>query len=602
MKRVKFSDIDITGGFWKTKQDMVKNITVDAVYDRFSDTHRFDALKCEWKDGELNQPHIFWDSDVAKWIEGVSYILKKERNERPDNIIDESVDLIVKNSDENGYYNSHFLVTRQDERFHHRGDHELYCLGHLIEAAVAYYDATGKDKLLKAMCKYTDYVEKVFMIDKSAKFFTPGHPELELALVKLYDTTGEERYLKLAEYFIDEHGKHIEDIETFYNGVINLYNQDDMPVKDRTTIDGHSVRAFYLYCAVADIARKTGNQELFNACKRVFENAANKRMYITGGVGSTRHGEAFTVDYDLPNRTAYAETCASVSFAMFAGRMLEIEANSAYADIVERQIYNGILSGVSLDGKSFFYENPLEIDLEYNDVNKSTQSGDRYPITQRVEVFDCSCCPPNIVRFIPSVADYMYTYDDETVYVHQYMDSKMSNGEFCVAQTTRYPENGKVSITCDLGERKLALRIPSWCKKFTINCDYEMKNGYAIVDDGNKIELEFDMPVVLLKANRKVHENAGRVAVMRGPVVYCAEAIDNIRDLKSVYIDRNSDFTVENSEFLVPTITANAYIEAESDKLYTDEERLENIKLKLIPYYAFANRGETSMLVWLLKN
>ncbi len=602
MNKVSFFDIDITGGFWKIKQDMVKNVTVDAVYDRFSDTHRFEALKCEWKDGDPNQPHIFWDSDVAKWIEGVSYILKKERNERLESIIDDCVDLIVKNSDENGYFNSHFLVTRQDERFCHREDHELYCLGHLIEAAVAYYDATGKDKLLKAMCKYTDYVEKLFLTQRTVKYFTPGHPELELALVKLYDATGESRYLKLAEYFIDEHGKHIEDMETYYSDSVNLYNQDDMPIKDRTTIDGHSVRAFYLFCGAADIARKTGDTELLEACRRVFKNAAEKRMYITGGVGSTRYGEAFTVDYDLPNRTAYAETCASISFAMFAGRMSEIELNSAYADIVEKEIYNGILSGVSLDGKSFFYENPLEIDLDFNDVNKSTRDGERYPITQRVEVFGCSCCPPNIVRFIPSVADYMYTYDDEAVYVHQYIDSKMKNSDFEISQSTAYPQDGKIKINCNLNGKKLALRIPAWCKSFTLNCEYIMKNGYAFIENANDVELALDMPVVLMKANRRVHENAGRVAVMRGPVVYCSEGIDNVADLKSIYIDTKSDFKIEDSEFLLPSLTADGYIEKENDALYYSSENLEKISIKLIPYYAFANRGETSMLVWFLKN
>ncbi len=603
MKKINFSDINITGGFWKTKQDIVKNTTIDAVYDRFCDTHRFEALECKWKDGEPNEPHIFWDSDVAKWIEGVSYILKKERNNKYEKIIDDAVDLIAKNSDKNGYFNSHFLVTRQDERFHHRCDHELYCLGHLIEAAVAYYEATGKDKFLKAMCKYTDYVEKVFLIEKSAKFFTPGHPELELALVKLYDVTKEERYLKLAEYFIYEHGKHIEDMETFYKGSVNLYNQDEMPVNERTTIDGHSVRAFYLFCGVADIARKNGDKELLNACKRVFDNAYNKRMYITGGVGSTHRGEAFTIDYDLPNRTAYAETCASISFAMFAGRMLQLEAKSVYADIVEKQIYNGILSGFSMDGKSFFYENPLEIDLDFNDVNKSTRDGERYPITQRVEVFDCSCCPPNILRFISSIADYIYTYDDDTVYIHQYINSTMKHRDISITQTTSYPENGKIKIDCNLNGKKLAIRIPGWCQSFKINKSYELKDGYAIFEPNGEIFIEFDMPILFVKANRKVHENAGRVAVMRGPVVYCAESIDNISDLKSIIIDTKSQPVLGDSEFMLPSLTAKAFIEPENDMLYfTNDCEYEKLDLKLIPYYAFANRGDSSMLVWFLRN
>ncbi len=604
MEKIGFKDIEITGGFWKLKQDMVKNTTVNSVYERFCDTHRFEALKCEWKNGMPDMPHIFWDSDVAKWIEGVSYLLQKERNDDWEKIVDESVDLIVQNSDENGYFNSHFLVTRQDERFCHRDDHELYCLGHMIEAAVAYFNATGKDKFLKAMCKYTDYVEKVFIKDKSAKYFTPGHPELELALVKLYDLTGEKRYLQMAEYFVDEHGIHDEDMSSYYKDIVNLYNQDDIPLKDRTTIDGHSVRAFYIFCAVADVARKRSDNELLDACRRVFNNAANKRMYITGGVGSTRHGEAFTIDYDLPNRTAYAETCASISFAMFAGRMLEIEPDSRYADVVEKEIYNGILSGVSMDGKSFFYENPLEIDLDFNSVNKSTNSGERYPITQRVEVFSCSCCPPNIVRFIPSIADYMYTYDNDTVYVHQYMDSIMKHDGMEITQSTAYPSDGIIKLKCNLNGKKLALRIPGWCKKFNVNAQYIIKNGYAILEPENDIVLELEMPVNTVKSNRKVHENAGRLAVMRGPVVYCAESKDNISDLKSIALEKNAKFDLADSEFILPKLVTDAYIESESDELYysTDEDNIDEIKLTLIPYYAFANRGESSMLVWFLKN
>ncbi len=604
MEKIRFSDIEITGGFWKTKQDTVKNTTVKAVYDRFCDTHRFDALRCDWKNGQPDMPHIFWDSDVAKWIEGVAYILKKERNTELEKIIDDAVDLIVKNSDENGYYNSHFLVTRQDERFTHRDDHELYCLGHLIEAAVAYNDATGKDKFLKAVCKYADYVEKIFSTDKSAAYTTPGHPELELALVKLYDATGEEKYLKLAEFFIDEHGRHENDLKTFSrHGFNDKYNQDEMPLKDRDTAEGHCVRALYLFSGVADIARIRDDRELFNACKRIFNNIVNKRMYITGGIGSTHIGEAFTIDYDLPNRTAYAETCASISLAMFAGRMLEIEPDSRYADIVEKEIYNGILSGVSMDGKAFFYENPLEIDLDFNEVNTSTNHKERYPITQRLEVFGCSCCPPNIVRFIPSIAQYMYTYDESTVYVHQYMDSEATCGDIKITQRTDYPESGKIRINCDIGGKKLAIRIPGWCKSFKINAEYQMQNGYAVIEPAEEIIIDFDMPVTAVKSNRKVHENAGRTAIMRGPVVYCAEGIDNGNNLKSIRVDIHSEFKTEGSEFLLPKLTTTAYIDSETDELYSSaDESISEIPLTLIPYYAFANRGSSSMLVWLLKN
>ncbi len=604
MKKVKFSDIKINDGFWAPKQDMLKNSTLKAVYDRFVETHRFSATECKWKEGEPNVPDIFWDSDIAKWIEGAAYIIKEEKHPELEEIIDKTVDNIVKNSDEHGYFNSHFLVTEQDRRFCGRRSHELYCAGHLIEAAIAYYDATGKDKFLKAMCKYADYIEDVFVKKKSAKFITPGHPEIELALVRLYEATGEERYFKLAEFFIDEHGKHDEPRE----GLSILYNQDDMPLKDRTTADGHSVRAMYLFCGAADVARIREDNELGAMCKRVFDNAVNKRMYITGGIGSTYRGEAFTVDYDLPNRTAYAETCAAIALSMFASRMQMSEVNSKYADTVERAIYNGVLSGVSMDGTAFFYENPLEIDLRFNDVDRaaydSRASYDkrRFPITERQKVISCSCCPPNIVRFIPSIAGFMYTYDDDTLYVHQYMDSEMSCEGMHITQSTDYPTSGSVKINCTAPGRKIALRIPGWCRSFTVNAEYELKNGYAYVDASDGIELNMDMPVAYMRANRHVHEDAGRIAVMRGPVVYCAEGVDNGEDLRNVRIDINDSCALEKSEFLLPKIKTTAYRDKESELLYMPaDSEYEKSSLTLIPYYAFANRGETDMQVWFLK-
>ncbi len=600
MKKIDFSDIEITGGFWKEKQDMVKNTTVDAVYNRFCDTHRFEALKCEWKDGEDNMPHIFWDSDVAKWIEGVAYIIKKEPNERLEKIVDDAINLIEKNADEHGYFNSHFLVTRRDERFYHRSQHELYCAGHLIEAAVAYYDATGKDKFLKVMCKFADYIEQVFVTEQSAEFVTPGHPELELALIRLYEATKEKRYLKLAKFFIDKHGTNDNDnvVEEWCE---IKYNQDEMPIKDRTSADGHAVRALYLLSGAADVAMLRKDSELLDACRRVFDNIINKRMYITGGVGSTYLGESFTVDYDLPNRTAYAETCAAISLAMFAGRMQKAEVDSKYADTVERILYNGFLSGVSMDGKSFFYENPLEIDTDFNDVNLSTKEKKHYPITERKEVFDCSCCPPNVVRFIPSVAGFMYTYDEKTLYVHQYMDSETDCSGIKVTQKTAYPKNGIIKIKAETGNRGIALRIPGWCESFKLNCEYEMKNGYACVNTCNEIILELDMPVIAIRANRHVHADAGRIAVMRGPVVYCAEGIDNGGDLANVKISIGGEYALEKSEYLLPTLKTTAYQESESEILYrAAKDDYAPIELKLIPYYAFANRGTTPMQVWFL--
>lgn len=603
MQNIKFSHIEITGGYWKSRQKINSNITLESVYERFKETHRFDALKCEWKDGESNVPDIFWDSDVAKWIEGAAYILNSKYDETIVEKIEDAVGSIIKNSDDNGYFNSHFLVTEQDMKFRNRDCHELYCAGHLFEAAVAYYEITGKDAFLKAMYKYADYIERVFKIEKSAGFITPGHPEIELALMRLYKVTGEKRYADLAKYFIDEHGKQ-PDLDTYYNWVNEYYNQDEMPIRDRKTAEGHCVRALYLMCGAADVAEEYGDDKLKKACERFFDNIINKRMYITGGVGSTNIGEAFTVDYDLPNRTAYAETCAAIALAMFANRMLKLCADSKYADIIEKTIYNGIVSGVSLDGKSFFYENPLEIDPDFNNVNTSTKQKKRLPITQRLEVFDCSCCPPNILRFIASIAGFLYGFDDETVYVHQYMDSKVNVDDIKITQKTEYPANGKINVKCESDKKYIAFRIPGWCKAFTINREYTMKNGYAYVrlDGNDEIEINFDMPVRVIAANRRVHANAGRVAVMRGPVVYCAEGVDNGADVKSIAMDINSKFELKESEFLLPILKTTAYRPKKNDSLYYEAgDDYEEIPLTLIPYYAFANRGETEMQVWILK-
>ena len=604
MKNICFEHIKINDGFWKVKQDMVKNSTLYAVYNRFTDTHRFDALSCTWKEGEPDMPHIFWDSDVAKWIEGASYLLMEKRDETIEAIIDDVVDKIVSNSDENGYFNSHFLVTEKDKRFKIRDNHELYCAGHLMEAAVAYNKATGKDKFLKAMCRFADYIDKVFREEKSAGFTTPGHPEIELALVRLYDATGEKRYLELSKYFIDEHGMGKDDAENTFSFANNMQNQDEMPLRERSTAEGHAVRALYLYCGMADIAARYNDNELFEACKRVFEDMVNKKMYISGGLGSTHLGEAFTVPYHLPNRTAYAETCAAIAMALFCKRMQLLDINSKYADVAERVIYNGFLSSVSMDGKSFFYENPLEIDPKFNDVNKSTKTKERYPITQRVEVFGCSCCPPNIVRFIPSIADLMYSFDDETIYVHQYMDSETEYDNIHISQKTAYPADGKIKINCSAPQKQIAVRIPSWCSDFRINADYTVTNGYAYIalNGSNEIEIELNMPVICVKSNKRVHENAGRIAVMRGPILYCAEGVDNGEDLAGIAVDISSEFKLEESDFILPSLSVCAYREKDSDMLYSKAgDDYEKFTLRLIPYYAFANRGETEMVIWFLR-
>ncbi len=631
MKNISYSDVNITDGFWKTKQDINKNVTIPTVYERFKNTGRFDAIKCDWRDGEDNEGrvlgHIYYDSDVAKWIEGAAYALQKESNSEITKIIDDAISDIVKNCDENGYYNCHFLVTEKDMRFSNREDHELYCAGHLIESAVAYYEATGKRTFLDAMCRYADHIYDVFKVNKTAKFTTPGHPEIELALVKLYRSTNKAKYLELSKFFIDSRAEKSE-VDSFYNNpskssdvrfkdvprknyLDKREKQDHKPVREFDSAEGHCVCCLYLLCAMADIAYETKDEELAQACRRCFSNIVNKKSYITGGVGSIRNGESFGEDYYLPNRTAYSETCAAVSMAFFAHRMLNLDIDSQYADCIERCMYNSIISGISLNGDAFFYENPLEINLKINNIQPALlpsfkdfrESVFSHAKTVRQELFSTSCCPPNIMRFIASIGNYIYSYSDDTVYVHQYINSTAQSGDIKIEQTTNYPASGKISIKCDTNGRKIALRIPGWCKNFEFDKDFKVQNGYAIFDSScNEINVIFDMPVVLIRGNKNIHDSAGKIAVMRGPVVYCAEGVDNGSNIWSLKLDKNEKFELCESEFLLPTIHTTAYQYPDSEQLYSvATDNFEAVPLTLIPYFAFANRGESDMITWILE-
>lgn len=599
MRAVSFDKTEITGGFWKERQDIVRGSTVYAVYDRFSETGRFEAFKFNWKDGMPNKPHIFWDSDVAKWIEGVANLTAKKRETELEKIVDDVVDLIVEKQEPCGYFNSYFQRIDPASRFRNRDCHELYCAGHLIEAAVAYYNATGKDKFLKAMCRYADYIERRFVIDRDAAFVTPGHEEIELALVRLYECTAEKRYLALSEFFIDNRGVADEQIK-------GSYNQSDLPVRKISQAKGHAVRATYLYCAMADLARINGDRELLDACKRVFDDIYYRKMYISGGIGSTAAGEAFTTtDYDLPNMLAYTETCASFGLAVFAHRMLLLENDRRYADTVEREIYNGFLSGVSLDGKAFFYENPLEVIPRLRERD-AFGGGIHFPLSRRQEVFGCSCCPPNVTRFIPAIADLIYTVSDEdnTVFVHQFMESatELTLGGKCVklTQKTNYPLDGRVEIHYEgEGAIKLAVRVPGWCE----NYEGETAGGYAYFDvgSGETVTLDFDMTPYIVESDPRVELNCGRVALMRGPLLYCMEGVDNGSSLRDIVVD-TAEFVEETDANLgILTLTAKGRRRApfEGRELYRKVlHKYESTIVKFIPYFAFANRAECEMLVW----
>ncbi len=617
-KPVTFDKIEITDGFWKEKQELFYNTTIKAVYDRFEETGRFEALKFNWKEGMPNKPHIFWESDVTKWIEGAAYFLQKKPDAELEALVDELVDRMVKTQDENGYLNAYFTVVEPEARFTRRTDHELYCAGHLVEGAIAYAKATGKTAMLQVAIKYIDLIDRVFRIEHSAGFDTPGHEEIELALIKLYDYTGEERYKLLAEYFIDTRGTSSRD-ET-YSFTDQEHMQSHLPVREQVTAEGHSVRALYLYSGMADLALKNQEEELYEICKTLFSNIVNKRMYITGGIGSTHHGESFTFDYDLPEYTSYNETCASIALALFCRRMWLIEPDSKYADCAERALYNTVLSGVSLSGDSFFYENPLSVNTERNAFNNSRPRGlqEHLPIMERVKVFECSCCPPNLLRVVGSIADYMYSTAEEVIYAHCYMDAAgtvlLKGKEIRLVQKTNYPYEGQIAITTETeGDYTLALRIPAWAKKgdFTVNGEavsLTVINGYAYCKRswkaGDTIVLNLPMEVKVMEAHPKAVDLCGRAAITRGPFVYCAESIDNNWELRDVRILRNSGYKVKQETLCnteVPVIHTKALVREIPEQLYLEEAvAKKEIPFKLIPYYTRANRGITEMSTWFL--
>lgn len=597
ISEVSYRQSRITGGFWKNRQDINRAVTAAAVYDRFTDTHRFEALKCHPNGHDEWHTHFFWDSDVAKWLEGAAYLLP---NKELEDKIEAAIDDLIANQTEDGYMNSYFSVTAEEERFTNRDRHELYCAGHLMEAACAYYEATGKDRFLKAVCRYADLIEKVFKLDGSAPYVTGGHPEVELALVRLYHTTGEKRYLDLARFFLDQHGNNDKD------GPLNawtkiMYDMSHIPLKQQRQPEGHAVRAMYLASGMADIALLDNDPEYLEAAEAIFQSATEKRMYITGAMGSIFEGEAFTIDYDLPNMRAYAETCAALSMIFFARRLLRIKADNRYGDAIERVLYNGGLSGVSLDGRSFFYINPLEIDPKFHEPNVATSKVIKRAILERVEVFKCSCCPPNIFRVIASMSDLLYGYEQDTLYVHQFAESNAEVDGKKVTQKTNYPLDGAVELNIQ-GFKTVAIRIPGWCQRFELSTAYTLKDGYAYaqIPANGKLTVHFEIKPVYMEPGAYVPEDAGKACLLRGPVVYCAEAVDNGENLRSFTLLPQKPVEVLPSEqFGLPILKTTALYKEATEKLYQPLGAARTEKeLTFIPYYAFANRGITEMLVW----
>ena len=598
-----YKSVKFESGFWHDKWQINRDVTTQAVYDRFFETGRIDAFKCEWKEGDPNKPHIFWDSDVAKWMEGAAYILATE--DRPELMekVEELIDRIEKNQGADGYFNIYYTVVEPDKRFTVRNNHELYCAGHLMEAACAYYEATGRDRFLRLMEKYADYIARVFTVEKSAAFETPGHEEIELALYRMYRTTGEKRFLDLCAHFLERRGQPDNPEAQIF--LAAHYAQSHAPIRDQHEAFGHSVRAMYLYTAMADLAHETGDEALLTACRDLFLDATRRKMYVTGGLGSTRIGEAFTIPYDLPNAGAYTETCASIGMIFFARRMMLADPVHAaeYADVIELEMYNGALSGVSLEGDEFFYENPLEICRAERHRITATTDGERWPPSKRVKVFNCSCCPPNLTRWIASIGQDFYALDEnkKEVYINQFAESSFEKDGVSVHVETRYPYSGRIRVTSNV---PVYVRIPAWCHRFTADQPYTEKNGYIRLEAG-EAQIRLEMRPELIASSVRVSRNIGKAALRRGPMIYCAEGVDHDGDVHTLCFDRmavNTAKIMRDEELKTEVVTMEGWrrVDTESNVLYAPLlERYQPVTLRMIPYHLFANREKCDMLVYL---
>ncbi|MDR3193385.1 MAG: glycoside hydrolase family 127 protein [Treponema sp.] len=575
---------------------------------------------------------VFQDSDLAKWIEAAAYSLAWHPDKDLEQTLDETIDIICYAQQPDGYLNTYYIINGLEKRFTNLKDHhELYCMGHFIEAAAAYYEATGKRKLLEAMIRYVDNVDTHIGPEEGKLHGYPGHEIAEMALVRLYALTGDKKHLGLAKYFIDQRGQaplYFEE-ETSRNGntfywqdsyVKYQYYQAGKPVREQDVAEGHAVRAVYLYSGMADVARLTGDQELFAACKALYANITKRQMYITGAIGQSAYGETFSYDYDLPNDTVYAETCAAIGLAFFARRMAAIEPRAEYADVLERTLFNGIISGMALDGESFFYVNPLEALPQASLKDRRM----RHVKIERQKWFGCACCPPNLARIISSLGSYVHSVGADTVYTHLYLGSEArlspAWGSLTIKVETRYPWEGQVDISLALREKAAftyGLRVPSWCRSFSLKLNggeapYTLRDGYALIKrewrDGDKLSLSLDMPASLMEANPHVRNNRGKLALMRGPLVYCLEERDNGRELFKLHAGSAKDFKVNFEGDLLEGVCTISFTgkkerDWQDEALYRRraEEDFEDRDLKFIPYYAWANRGRGEMTVWINK-
>lgn len=664
--------ITITSPFWRERQQTIAQEMIPYQWDVINDLKQVDIavtntggdssaldsdksyvvenfkVAAKKKQGDPNPGKrggmVFQDSDAYKWLEAVAYTLECHDDPELRQKADQLIAIIGAAQEDDGYLNTYFQVNEPERKYQSLYmSHELYCAGHLIEAAVAYTSATGTKQFLEIACKLADNIDAHFGPEEGKIHGADGHEEIELALLRLYELTQEERYLKLAEYLLLIRGQDpdfftaqqrrdvelgrkslIPGLEIIHPDFKAPYFQSDKPVEEQVDAKGHAVRVVYLCSALALGAALTGNERLKRAADNYWHNIVQKRMYLTGAIGSTAHGEAFTGDYDLPNDSIYGETCASVGLIFFAHNMLRGRQEGALGDVMEQALYNTVLAGMNLDGKGFFYVNPLQANPYLSKVNPDL----RHVLTRRPGWFACACCPPNLARMVMSLGHYVYQSKDDTILSDLFVDSTATfnlNGQpIVLKQSTNYPWDGAIAYEVqEAGEGvfKFAVRLPQWCEHFSLKCNhqelgagaYELKQGYLYLTEhlhqGDVVELNLELKPILVEADPRISDDYGKQAVVRGPIVFCAEEVDNGANLQCLHLGDDlvghyeaqllGGVYVLESHGQRRTLPQSGRVIASPLYHQVQPAQFEPQLIKLIPYFAWCNRQEGEMRVWL---
>lgn len=584
INQVDFAHVRIEDAFWRPRLEKHRTATLPVCMDQIENkTGRMRNFERAAQGRGEHSGIFFDDSDVYKAMEGMAYALAGRRDAALEARLDEWTDKVAAAQQPDGYINTFYTLTGLQNRWTDMDRHEMYCAGHLIEAGVAYYQVTGKRKLMDVGIRMAEHAMSLFDVGKG--HWVPGHEEVELALVKLSQATGERKYLDFARHLLEQRGRGYG--STGVAGVWNPhYYQDEMPVSKLSVINGHAVRAMYLFTGMADVAALKQDTSYVNALHRLWHNVIGAKMYITGGIGSSRHNEGFTEDYDLPNKEAYCETCASVGMVYWNQRMNQLTGDARYADVMERAMYNGALAGISLQGDKFFYVNPLESDGGHH----------------RQEWYGCACCPSQISRFLPSVGNYVYGTSPEAVYVNLFVagsaDIPVADNRMRITQRTTYPWDGRVRIAVEAERplaQKLKVRLPAWCAKHVLKVDGRKvaaapEKGYLTIEPGGRkrmeVVLEMDMPVEVVAADPRVKQDVGKRAIQRGPLVYCMEETDNRTAYDAALLDESTRYAFRFRPDLLGGV-----VEVTARNVWGT--------LRLVPYYAWDNREAGRMKVWI---